>query len=164
MRAPPARRDPDARSSSERSETMGDARRLFDRLTDALNDHDLEAVASGYAPDVEVTSPDGTFQGRDQATAMLASYFTAFPDMRVTTSAKLETGDMVADEWILTGTNTGPIETPDGRTIAPTGKGVSLHGADVGTVEGGLVTSHRIYWDQLEFLTQLGLLGQEVAG
>jgi hypothetical protein len=33
-----------------------------------------------------------------------------------------------------------------------------VRGCDVATVEGGLITSHRIYFDQMEFLGQLGLV------
>jgi steroid delta-isomerase-like uncharacterized protein len=142
---------------------MGEARKLADRLTDAMNDHDVEAVARCYAPDAVLTSPDGTVHGREGAAAAIGRYLTAFPDLRVTSTTKVESGATAVDEWVFTGTNTGPIETPDGQTIPPTGRAVNQCGIDIGTVEDGLITSHRIYWDQLEFLAQLGLTGQEAA-
>jgi predicted ester cyclase len=139
---------------------MADARETFDRLTDAVNDHDLEAAARCYSPEAVLVSPDGTFEGREQAVSSIRGFLEAFPDMRVTSWSKVTSGDVVADEWTFTGTNTGPIATPDGETIPATGKAVSMRGADVAVVEVGLITSHRLYWDQLELLTQLGLLPQ----
>ncbi len=46
---------------------------------------------------------------------------------------------------------------PDGQSIPPTGKNVRVRGCDAATVEDGLVTSHRFYFDQMELLGQLGL-------
>ncbi len=142
---------------------MGDARQTFDRLTDAVNAHDLEAVAACYGADVVLVSPDGTFTGRDEAVSTFRQFLETFPDMQVTSWSTVTSGDLVADEWTLTATNTGPIATPDGQPIPATGRAVTLRGADVGVIEHGVITSHRLYWDQLELMTQLGLLGQEVS-
>jgi ketosteroid isomerase-like protein len=47
---------------------------------------------------------------------------------------------------------------PSGESIPPTGKQIRVRDCDVATVEGGLVTSHNFYFDQMEFRGQLGLL------
>jgi len=49
------------------------------------------------------------------------------------------------------------METPEG-TIPATGKRLTLRGADAITVRDGLIRSHRVYYDQLGFMTQLGLV------
>ena len=46
---------------------------------------------------------------------------------------------------------------PNGETIPATGRRVRLRECDVATVENGVVTSHRIYFDMQDWLTQLGL-------
>ena len=47
---------------------------------------------------------------------------------------------------------------PTGETIRATGKRVRVRSCDVITVESGVITSHRFYFDQMEFLGQLGLV------
>jgi len=49
------------------------------------------------------------------------------------------------------------LETPEG-TIPATGKQATLRGCDAITVRDGRITSHRVYYDQLAFMTQLGLV------
>ena len=136
---------------------MTKTRTLFDTLTTAVNRHDTAAAAAAYGPDVVVASPDGTFTGRDAAVAYLARLLDTFPDSEVTVWSKVTSGDLVADEWIFTGTNTGPLRLPDGTAVAPTGRPVRLRGCDVAAVEDGHVISHRIYFDQADLLGQLGV-------
>jgi ketosteroid isomerase-like protein len=62
------------------------------------------------------------------------------------------------DEGFVTGTHTAPLPMSSGESIPPTGKQIRVRDCDVATVEGGLVTSHNFYFDQMEFLGQLGLL------
>ena len=57
------------------------------------------------------------------------------------------------------GTQTGPLATQDGD-VAPTGAAVDLRFADVSRVRDGKVVAYHTYYDQLGFLTQLGLMDQ----
>ncbi len=66
--------------------------------------------------------------------------------------------NVAIDEGYFTGTHTGPLATPSGESIAPTGKQISLRAFDIATVEGGLITVHHFYFDQMECLGQLGML------
>lgn len=136
---------------------MSDTREIFDSLTQALNRHDLAAVAEGYSQQVVVSSPDGTFEGREAAAAYLDGIIGALPDLAINVWSKVTSGDLVCDEWTLTGTNTGPLPLPDGSTLAPTGKRVELRGCDIAAVEGSHVISHRMYFDNVDFLNQLGI-------
>lgn len=137
---------------------MSDAREIFDRLTGAMNSHDAQAAAACYSPAVVVVTPEGTFEGRTEAAAYLDGFVRAFPDLSITSWSKVTSGDLVVDEWSLTGTNTGPLELSDGRSVPATGRTLSLRGCDVGTVDGGQVISHRLYFDEMDMLGQLGLL------
>ena len=65
---------------------------------------------------------------------------------------------MAIDEGFLAGTNTGPPPLPSGESLPPTGKSIRVRSCDIAHVEGGLITTHHFYFDQMEFLGQLGLL------
>ncbi len=73
-----------------------------------------------------------------------------------------ESGDTAISEWTTSGTHDGPLETPEG-TIPATGKRVTLRGCDAMTVRDGRITSHRVYYDQLAFMTRLGLVPEGAA-
>jgi hypothetical protein len=69
-----------------------------------------------------------------------------------------DAGNCAVDEGWLTGRHTGPLPGPNGETIPPTEKTIRIRECDAITVENGLITSHRFYFDQTEFLGQLGLM------
>ena len=56
----------------------------------------------------------------------------------------------------MTGTHTGPLNTPNGP-IPPTGKSIDLHSLSILRFEDDRVASEHNYFDQLDMLTQLGL-------
>ena len=137
---------------------MGEAREVMDRLTAAVMSGDSDALKALYAPDAVAETPDqGTIRGRDQIAAYMGEFATAFPDASWEELHKHETGDTAIDEGYFIGTNTGPMTGPDGETIPATGKRVRLRECDVATVESGVITSHRFYYDMHDWLMQLGL-------
>lgn len=142
---------------------MSDARKISDRVTDAMNRHDVAAAADCYSTQAVVVAPEGSFEGRDQARAYLEGFLRSFPDLTITSWSKVTSGDLAIDEWTFAGTNTGPVELPDGRNLPATGRSVTVRGCDVATVEDGEIISHRVYFDEMELLGQLGLLEQQVS-
>ena len=73
-------------------------------------------------------------------------------------AASYDSGDTAIVEWLFHGTNTGPLPLPSGETMAATGKRVSIRGADVVTFAGGAAVKLHSYYDQVELLSQLGLM------
>jgi predicted ester cyclase len=65
----------------------------------------------------------------------------------------------VVQEVEMTGTHTGPLESPTG-TIAPTYKKVQGYGVQLLRVENGKIVEARLYFDQLDQMNQLGLIPQ----
>jgi ketosteroid isomerase-like protein len=63
----------------------------------------------------------------------------------------------VAAEARFTATHTGPLASPGGD-IPPTDKPVALDYVDVTRFAGGRIASEHVYFDQVAFLSQLGLL------
>lgn len=58
----------------------------------------------------------------------------------------------------MVGTHTGPLDTPEGE-LPPTGRSLRLRECDMVTVVDGAAVTHRFYYDQVEFMSQLGLMG-----
>ncbi len=138
---------------------MGEAREVFDKVTQAFDDHDLDTGMSLYSPDVVAVTPDqGTLQGRDALSGYFSVFLEAFPDVHYENEYKHESGNTAIDEGYVVGTHTRPLPSPTGDTIPPTDRQIRVRICDIGTVENGLVTSHRFYFDQVEFLSQLGLM------
>ena len=142
---------------------MGEAREVMDRVTDAAMKGDSEALKALYAQDAVAETPDqGTITGRDQIAAYMGEFSAAFPDAAYEQRYKHEAGDTAIDEGYFVGTNTGSSGA-NGETIPATGRRVRLRECDVVTVENGVVTSHRFYFDVQDWLTQLGLAPESPA-
>jgi steroid delta-isomerase-like uncharacterized protein len=140
---------------------MTEAREVSDRYTDLINAHDAEAIAALFADDGVLMDPTGEYRGREAIGEYWQGFFQAFPNINGGDEFKAESGDAAINEWTASGTNEGPLETPEG-TIPATGKRATLRGCDVITVRDGNITSQRIYYDQLSFLAQLGLVPEGV--
>lgn len=137
---------------------MGEAREVMDKLTEAVFSKDLEAATELYAPDAVAVTPDqGEVSGNKEIMEWNRQFFDAFPDAQYELWHAHESGNTAIDEGYFVGTNSGPLISPTGESIPPTGQSVRLRACDIATVENGVVTSHRFYFDQAEFFSQLGL-------
>jgi steroid delta-isomerase-like uncharacterized protein len=77
----------------------------------------------------------------------------AFPDLSFEIVSAAETGaGLVAAQWIMHGTNTGSM-----HGLPPTGRSVTVPGADFIQVEGDRISSVRGYFDSRAVPDQLGL-------
>ena len=142
---------------------MGQAHELMYRMTNFMRKQDLEGLASIYASDAVITTPDeGEIKGRDGVLGYLRRFSVALPDFDWEQLASHEAGDTAVDEGWVVGTNTGPIETPT-ETVPATGRRVRVRGCDVATVRDGQIVRHNFYFDQLELFGQLGLLPNQSA-
>lgn len=138
---------------------MGEAREVLDRMTAATMSNDAAALEACYAEDAVAVTPDrGEITGRDAIISYLAQMGAAFPDSSFEYLEKHEAGNVAIDEGFVTATNTGQLQMPSGESTPPTGRPVRHRVCDIARVEGGLITSHHFYWDQMDLLDQLGLL------
>ena len=83
---------------------------------------------------------------------VITDFRTAFPDTRVTIDEVFFLEGRSFLKWTFTGTNTGPGKQP------ATGKAVKVSGASFARYEGGKLIEELVYFDALEFLSQLGLI------
>jgi len=131
---------------------MPDVEELVRLAVEAYNKKDIGALVALYANHAEVVSPNrGLTKRRAASTNAWEDEFTAFPDATGSLESEAIRDQTVFAEYVVTGTNTGPLTMPDGSSVPATGKGMSMRGAAVADVRGGLITSQRF------------LLGQDVA-
>jgi predicted ester cyclase len=118
----------------------------------------VEADREIFSPDVVTIAPGGPpLQGIDAFLAFERGFHRGFPDGRGEVKSVVESGNRIAVQGLYSGTNTGPLATPQGE-IPPTGRRLELPYGDFFEVEDGKVTRHEIYFDQLVMLMQLGLM------
>ena len=87
--------------------------------------------------------------------AYVTSLRTAYPDFKATIQEQIVKGDKMITRWTATGTNTGPLQTPMGE-LPPTGKAMSVPGAEILTLVNGKITEDWIFYNMLYSYTQLG--------
>jgi steroid delta-isomerase-like uncharacterized protein len=106
-------------------------------------------------------TPDGTYEDPSSRRPVSGEAFrgymkglwAAFPDLTFETESIGEMGpDLVAAQWVMTGTNSGSM-----MGLPPTGKSVRVRGADFFRMKDGLIRSVTGYFDSRDIPTQLGL-------
>jgi ketosteroid isomerase-like protein len=140
---------------------MGQARDTMDRVTAAVMSGDRDALVRLYAADAVAVTPDAPrLQGSAAIADYLLTFKRAFPDASHESAMKHEAGDTAIDEGYFVGTHTGVLSTPEGE-VPPTGRSVRLRECDILEVANGVAVAHRFYFDQLDFMSQLGLTAAE---
>ncbi len=126
-----------------------------------LETGDLDLAASPFTDDVAAEFPSGPLAGIEALRGLIGAFITAFPGMKIERRNTWIDGDTAIAEIVFTGVQTGPLATPEGE-VPPSGRTVTFPLIDTFTLRDGKVAEHRVYWDNVSFLTQLGLLpGQE---
>lgn len=137
---------------------MSEAKQLTERLIEVGNKHDKNGWLAATADDAKVTSVGGfSANGKAGAEQFFAMWNDSFPDYKVTARRIVSEGNVAVLEATFTGTHTGPLQAPSG-TIPPTRKKVSIDFVNPITYSGGKVKEFTIVFDQMELLTQLGLV------
>jgi steroid delta-isomerase-like uncharacterized protein len=138
-----------------------DLERIDDLGMAAWDNHQPEAWADLFADefwlrDLALPQP---IRSKEEVRRYMQGWFTAFPDMRVTTTNRVIGEDSIAAEVEFTGTNTGPLAM-GGMEIPATGKSVVGKGAYFARVQGGKVVEFSAHPDAAGMMMQLGLMPQ----
>ena len=140
---------------------MSDLKELAARSLAAFNSHDADALAELDDPNTVITYPSPTgrseAKGREAAKVYNQSWFTAFPDAKTTVITEVIADDCIVQEGIFQGTNSGAWKS-EGADMPATGKTVKGDYVLVAKVNGGLIVSSHLYFDQVQLMTQLGLM------
>jgi steroid delta-isomerase-like uncharacterized protein len=142
---------------------MADARQLGQRFVDAFNAHDEAAMRELNAENVVFEAPgDVRVEGKEAATAYALSWIQAFPDARLIVNNELADGNWVAQEITFEGTHENTMASPNGD-IPATHKRLVGRAVQIFKVEGDVVVDTRLYYDQVQVMTQLGLMPEPAA-
>jgi predicted ester cyclase len=134
---------------------MPSAREVILKHIDAVNSRDSDA--DPWAADAEMRAPGAQANGRDDVIGFIAVFQEAFPDLRLNVEQLLADGPAAAAEGTITGTHDGVLHSPNGD-VAPTGRAVEFRWAAVYATDGDTLKSEHLFFDQLDFLGQLGLV------
>lgn len=126
---------------------------------DAWNSGDLSKSAQYEASDLQVEAPGAPAPlNREQNRAYNQNFLTAFPGSKFEVVLTIAQGDYVVMNWTITGKHNGPLISPSGTTIPPTGKVSTLTGSTTSLIKNGKIVRAWTYFDMASMLTQLGLL------
>lgn len=139
---------------------MNEAKQVLVRAIDFWNAGDRDAWAALYAEEVVYEAPGGQrISGlRELQKKYFDALITAAPDRASRDVILFTDGEHVVEQARYIGTHTGPLRSPDGMEVPPTGKHFDFPFVGIFRVEGGKITTIRIFYDQIELLMQLGLM------
>ena len=136
---------------------MGNGRAVVEQYFKLVNAGDLDGVRALLTPDAEFVAPGPVSGGPDMVVAWMGPFLEAFPGIDHQIDHLVESGDDVSTEITVRGTQTKPMVTPQGELPA-TGKSIELKAVNVMRMHDGHIAQLRIYFDQMSFMGQLGLL------
>ena len=113
---------------------------------DLFNDSNFTKYVVMHASPTDVV-------GIDSARAYFANYVTGFSNVKFTIKDVFGMGNKLVKHWNFKGTHTGIF-----FGIKPTGKQVDLDGVTLVRMENGKIAEERDFFDNLEFMQQLGLI------
>jgi len=109
-----------------------------------------------YAEDAETSDPTGKFKGKAAILQSVKVWKNAFPQGTAEVTNQIALGDQVTSEVVYKTTHTGPLVSSNG-TIPPTNKPVVLKVMFISSFRDGLIQRERSYYDQADFMKQLGI-------
>lgn len=131
---------------------------IVERHYAEINHNDFSDAAELFSPDVVTEVPGSApLVGVEPFVGYGQAFLRAFPDGQIRADRYIEDGDHIVVEGRFTGTNTGPLQTPAGALPA-TGRPLEMPFADAFRIVDGKITEHRIYYDTIGMLAQLGLM------
>jgi predicted ester cyclase len=137
---------------------MADAQQVGADFVAAFNDHDESRIRELNAENAAVEAPgDVHVEGREAATQYAMAWLNAFPDARLNVKNEFVSGDWVVQEFTFEGTHEGTLSGPAGE-IPATHRRLNGRGVQIFRVEGDAVVDTRLYFDQVQIMTQLGLM------
>jgi predicted ester cyclase len=149
-----------AEPQAGQSEAVAAHLKTFDELDfDVFSNQKWDRLSESHADDIVVTWPDGhQTKGIAKHIEDLKAMFVYAPDTRIKIHPiKFGSGEWTCVTGVMTGTFSRPMPTPDGKTIAPTGKPFKISMATIGQWKNGKMIAESLFWDNQDFMRQIGL-------
>jgi steroid delta-isomerase-like uncharacterized protein len=139
--------------AAKKEQLENDNVKFYDHVWDVvINKGNVNFLDTAYAADIVLhTVPE--IKGKDSAKAYYANYVTGFSNRQFIVKEILGKGNKVVKYWQFKGTHTGTF-----FGIPATGKTVDVIGCTIATVVDGKITEEQDFFDNYEFLKQIGLV------
>ena len=125
----------------------------FDRFRSLLAD---DSVEHEYARGRDL-------QGADAQVEAAQGWREAFPDAHGTIEATYADGDTAVLQITWSGTQAGPLRTPDGQELPPSNRRAEVKAVQVIRTDGDRIKEVHHYFDLMTLLQQIGALEQAPA-
>lgn len=130
---------------------------------DAFNAHDEERIRALHTENAVLEAPgEVRLEGREATTQYAMAWLRAFPDARLEVHNEVEAGPWVVQEFTFEGTHEETLSGPGGD-IPATNRHLRGRGVQILKIDGEQVAETRLYFDQVQVLTQLGLMPEPSA-
>jgi steroid delta-isomerase-like uncharacterized protein len=137
---------------------MGEGRRVAEKFVEAFNAHDEAGMHALDTEDVVFEAPgDVKLVGADATTEYAMAWLRAFPDARITVHNTIAADDWSVQEFTFEGTHDETFVGPAGE-IPATHRRLTGRGVQIIRAQDGQIADVRLYFDQVQVLTQLGVM------
>jgi predicted ester cyclase len=137
---------------------MANAQEIGARFIDAFNSHDEARIRELNDENAVFEAPgEVRVEGREAATEYAMAWIRAFPDARLNVNNEFTAGEWAAQEITFEGAHEGTLSSPNGD-IPATHRRLTGRAVQIFKVEGDVITDTRLYFDQVQIMTQLGLM------
>ena len=143
-----------------RTDAVEEHLKTFDDLDfDVFSNQKWDRLSESHAADIVVTWPDGhETKGIAKHIEDSKALFVFAPDLKIKEHPiRVGSGTWTAVSGVMSGTFSKPMPTPDGKTIAPTGKRFAIGMMTVGHWKGSTMDHEWLFWDNQDFMKQIGL-------
>jgi predicted ester cyclase len=126
---------------------------------EAWNVNDLSKATPYEADNMKVDAPGAPGpMTSEQSRKYNQNFLSAFPGSKFEFLVDVVQGDYVVTNWKINGKHSGPLYSPSGTAIPPTGKTVTVVGSTTSLIKNGKLVHSSTFWDMSSLLAQLGLL------
>jgi steroid delta-isomerase-like uncharacterized protein len=126
---------------------------------DAWNAGDLSKTAAYEADDfISENAGMPAPMNAEQNRKFNQVFLTAFPGSKFEVMLDIPGGEYFVTHWKVSGLHNGPLQTPSGGSIPPTGKAVTIVGSTTYQLQNGKIKHSWAFWDMSSLLMQIGLL------
>jgi steroid delta-isomerase-like uncharacterized protein len=120
-----------------------------------MRDGDIDKALDVFAPDCVTVMPGAGEIGLGEFRPFFEAFKTAVPDAHMDVRQMLEHDTTCMVEGVFRGTHTGPMRTPQGE-LPPSGNEIAVEYCDVFTGRDGQIHEHRVYYDSVQMMSQMG--------
>jgi steroid delta-isomerase-like uncharacterized protein len=118
-----------------------------------VNDRSISEAVDLYTEQASVNLVGRVAQGHAAIMEELSTFIEAFPDIVYSVVGRVESDDLVVEEWTASGTQSGPF-----MGMPPTQRAIHIRAVTLYEFSGNRVTSDRTYLDMSPVLLRTGVV------